>query len=66
MPESYIDVDKAIALSRQLQEQKEKLFAQIDIVRRDLRNAVTVGGANAEQRKYVQETYPLRKRTVKS
>lgn len=59
---SYIDIDAAIKVSKELQDRKSAVMEQIDIVRSDLRNAVKLGGGTPEQKQYVEETYPLRER----
>lgn len=61
----YIDVDAAIAEAKRLLSQHKEAQEKVAIVRTDLRNAVSLGQANAEQRKYITETFPVRTRKSK-
>jgi hypothetical protein len=62
----YINVDAAIQEATNLLKQRDSLQSKIGIVRTDLRNAVELGQASAEQVKYVRETFPKRERKTKS
>lgn len=62
---SYIDVDKAIEVGKQVLAEKRNLLDRIDIVRTDLRHAVTMGSATAEQKQWVAENFPLRARRAR-
>ncbi len=64
--DSYIDVNRALANAETLLKQRKTLFDQIDIVRTDLRNAVTMNGTTAEQTAKIREMFPKRKRTTKT
>jgi len=61
----YIDIPAAIAQAQKLLAEKRRVLEQIDIVRTDLRHAVTMGGASAEQKKWVEDTFPLVERKRK-
>lgn len=55
----YIDVDAAIKEAKQVLADKEKVYNRLTIVRSDLRNAVKVGGITPEQRKWINEQFPV-------
>lgn len=60
----YIDVDAAIREAKKLQGEKDSVLQRLSIIRTDLRNAVTMKAANAEQTKWIEEQFPLRERTT--
>lgn len=61
----YINVDAAITEANRLLKVRKENMAALDIVRTDLRNAVTLGQANDAQAKFVRETFPKRERKAK-
>ena len=66
MADSYINVDAAIKAAEALLKQHRAIQDKIAIVRQDLRNAVTMGGANGEQAKWIGDTFPVRERKTKT
>lgn len=65
MPSGYIDVDAAIKVGRDVLAEKRRVLDKIDIVRTDLRHAVAMGSATAEQKQWVAENFPLRTRKAR-
>jgi hypothetical protein len=61
----YIDIPAAITQAEKLLAEKRRVLTQIDIVRTDLRHAVVMGGATAEQKQWVEKTFPLVERNRK-
>lgn len=57
---SYIDVTAAIKVAESVLEEKYEVLQRLDIVRRDLRNAATMGAGTAEQRAWIAETFPVK------
>jgi hypothetical protein len=62
----YIDVTAAIEQAKVLLSEKETLLSKIDIVRTDLRHASVMGGATADQKTWIKETFPAVKRERKT
>ena len=58
----YMDVDAAMGVAKGLLKQKSALLKSIDTVRSDLRNAVERKETNADQTKWIGETFPVRER----
>lgn len=66
MADTYIDVDAAIAAAKSALKDRSNAMARVGIVRTDLRNAVTMGAATPEQRKWIEEQFPVRERKRKA
>lgn len=66
MAGSYIDVDAAIKVAKDVLKRKAAIMDEQDIVRSDLRHAVTMGATSPEQAKWIGEQFPLRKRNTKA
>lgn len=62
----YIDVGAAIKVAEQAIKAREAAIKAVGIVRTDLRNAVEMGGATAEQKAWVAKNFPPRERTEKA
>lgn len=62
---SYINVSAAKAEAEKLLTEKDDLQKKIAIVRTDLRNAVTMNGATAEEKAWISKTFPEVKRSRK-
>lgn len=62
---SYIDVSAAITEAEEALAAKEDVLERINMVRADLRHALKLkGGMTDEQRKWIEETFPERTRTL--
>lgn len=61
---AYIDVKAAIQEAEAILKEKGKIMDKLAIVRSDLRNAITMGVANPEQTKWIEEQFPVRERTT--
>lgn len=66
MAQGYIDVDAAIKVAQKMLKEKAAVMKNIDTVRSDLRNAVDRKETNAEQSKWIGETFPVRERVTKN
>lgn len=62
MADSYIDVAAAIKVAEDVLKRKAAIMDEQDIVRSDLRHAVTMRAVTPEQEKWIGEQFPLRKR----
>lgn len=62
----YIDVAAAIKTAEELLKEQAGLHKRIGIVRTDLRNAVEMKTATAEQATFVREHFPVRTRKAKA
>lgn len=66
MATGYIDVDAAIEVAKDVLRRKAAIMEEQDIVRSDLRHAVTMKAANADQARWIGEQFPMRKRETKA
>jgi hypothetical protein len=60
-----MDVTSAIEAAKQAITERQKSLKVLDIIRTDLRNAVTRGEGTPEERKWIQEQFPVRERKRK-
>lgn len=58
----YINVELAIAEAKEAMEARAKSLHRVDVVRADLRNAVEFGDCTAEERAWINETFPVKVR----
>jgi len=63
---SYLNIPVAIDTAKKLLAEKQALLAAIDSVRRDLRGVVTRKEGTDEERKFIADTFPVRRRTTKN
>lgn len=59
---AYIDVSAAIKEAERLLAEKAKVMEKVAIIRTDLRNSITMGVANPEQTKWIEEQFPQKER----
>lgn len=61
---SYINVEQAIKEAEAALARKDKATQNVAIIRTDLRNAIALKAANAEQAKWIEEHFPARERNT--
>lgn len=66
MASGYIDVDAAIKVAKDVLRRKAAIMEELDVVRSDLRHAVTMRAASPDQARWIGEQFPMRKRETKA
>lgn len=66
MAQGYMNVAAAIEAAKEALKQRQRSLKVLDVIRTDLRNAVTRGEGTPEERKWIGEQFPVRERTRKS